>query len=511
MRQTIACLPEGWRDHYALVSTNPSDPRRPQIATPDNPRVILSPPINFREPSEGRAIAFMLNGSGTLEIMDQSNEQSRFSDVSFTEDEIREGSSQRRRAHAELSSERCTTCHSSPSGSSYTPVFSFAPIWPNTFPKFYKPTVCITPSERADTEREQRRLITAAEASSSLASLLPGFVRTLQVTAEEPLADFYERTVDRDPTCADRTAPIGSYVTMSPEKEAGALANFRNFDANRLGLMIENFEMAMIETSHEAVAQEIVEKFSENSQVAKYKFALVGAMVGCFNSSSPQAEAWFPTSELRRQAELAQAMPPSAQSGQQLSQWLGYLSQAGAVDSSSLLSNLTCSGTVENYQDHCFPASCDTANRMVRNLQETLNAARTAAELGNPTSVVNSRILRSIAHSNWELRRNWLPLGCGNRNNDADTWGVVRYLNTVMPEEFSLDNYWAQHFTEIDGRTYSQRYNQRMVDTLARRIIKADQSSPMLDSENIIGDTSTSPCERLQRASMQAFRPAPAP
>ena len=83
-------------------------------------------------------------------------------------------------------------------------------------------------------------------------------------------------------------------------------------------------------------------------------------------------------------------------------------------------------------------------------------------------------------------------MGCGHRYGDADQWGVVRYLAASMSPELNLTNYWASTFTNPR--------NQRIVDTLARKIIALD---PQL--QEVVGDQNTSPCERLAVASKAAY------
>lgn len=486
LKDTVCCMPEDWREQYVVASTSNSM----QASDPDNPRIILGPQVNPRQSAPGKSVAFMLDGSGSIEVLDQHQNVSRYSDVSFSQEQV-EGQT-RNVAHAALASGRCTTCHGANSNPS--PLFSFAPIWQNTYPKFYKPTVCPTEGERRAFDDEQRRIQAAVRRPGSVASCLPGFDRTIDVTAEEDICDFYERTVDQDPTCNRlRGSAVGALSLMSENKVALIQANMRDFSMNRLGLMTENFEISVIETSHEALAREVVTW----PDYAKYKYALVGSLVGCFDPGSPRSRDWFPAGELQRQSALISErqttsfMSSNAQGG---AEWQTILHSNSSTPDSTLVTNLTCrEANPANFQNHCFPdARCNTVGRMVTNLQETLAAARTAEGRAGADSKVDAEILRTIADSNWEQRRNWLPLGCGHRNIDPDNWGVARYLASVMPNRPELRNIWSYNFTS--GR------NNRIVDMLARKLMAIDT-----DLQRVVPDQSVSPCSALQRASKDAL------
>lgn len=486
----VCCLPESWRNQYVVASTSQSL----QHSTPNNPRIILGPPTNFNGPADGRAVTFYLDGSGTIETHDQAQSSppsatvpfadSRFSVVTFSEAEIRENTGNpnaTRRAHANLSSERCASCHGTPA----SPLFSFAPTWPNTFPKIYKSTVCPTPSENRAFETERAQIMAAVRRPNSLAACLPGFERTIQTTGLEPLDQFYERAIDCPPR---NRGPRGSFIPMEQEKIENIAANRNDFSMNRLGLMTEGFEMNMIEISHQRAANQI----RQWSGYERNKYALVGAMLGCIAPESPDMASWFPRTELSRQTTVF--------NGDARNPLTRHEILRNVPSAEALTANLTCQTPQQmgDFQDLCFPANCQTTPRMVRNIRETLSLARTQEERSTPDSQANAAVLRSIATANYDLKRNWLPLGCGNRNGDADSWGVVRYLSQVMSPSFDISSAWSQLFTDSN--------NQRLIDTMGRQIIRRDP-----ELQRIVGDTRTSPCERLARASMNAYNTMPAP
>ncbi|MCC2678056.1 MAG: hypothetical protein K0R29_632 [Pseudobdellovibrio sp.] len=485
LKDTVCCMPRDWRQQYVVASTSNSA----QASDPDNPRIILGPYRDPRQSAPGKSVAFMLDGSGSIEVLDQHQGVSRYSDVSFSQEQI-EGQT-RRVAHASLASGRCTTCHGDNSNPS--PLFSFAPIWQNTFPKFYKPTVCPTEGERRALDDERRRLQAAVRRPGSVASCLPGLDRTIDVTAEEDICDFYDRTVDQDPTCSRlNPAMAGALSTMSDEKAENVRANINNFDINRLGLMTENFEISVIETSHEALAREVVTW----ADYPKYKYALVGSLVGCFMPDAPRSSDWFPPGELQRQAALIAARRTTSFQGTPTEagrEWATILHSNSQTPDSTLVSNLTCKTTPANFQNECFPDSqCNTIGRMVENLQETLTAARAAEARAGDANKVDAEILRTIADHNWDHRRNWLPMGCGHRNIDPDSYAVSRYLTSIMPGRPDLRNLWSYNFT-------SGRHN-RIVDTLARKLIAMDA-----DLQRVIPNQRVSPCAALKQASKNAL------
>jgi len=485
LKDTVCCMPRDWRQQYVVASTSNSA----QASDPDNPRIILGPYRDPRQPAAGKSVAFMLDGSGSIEVLDQHQGVSRYSDVSFTQEQV-EGQT-RRVAHASLASGRCTTCHGDNSNPS--PLFSFAPIWQNTFPKFYKPTVCPTEGERRALDDERRRLQAAVRRPGSVASCLPGLDRSIDVTAEEDICDFYDRTVDQDPTCNRlQGRPVGAFSTMDDAKAGAVRDNINNFDINRLGLMTENFEISVIETSHEALARDVVNW----ADYPKYKYALVGALVGCVSPAAPRARDWFPVGELQRQAALITArQTTSFRSAENDAgrEWATILHSNSQTPDATIVSNLTCKTVPENFQYQCFPDSrCNTIGRMVENLQETLTAARAAEARSGVENKVDAEILRSIADHNWDHRRNWLPMGCGHRNVDPDSWAVARYLTSIMPNRPELRNLWSYNFT-------SGRHN-RIVDTLARKLIAIDP-----DLQRVVPDQTVSPCQALQTASKNAL------
>lgn len=486
---TVCCLPESWRNQYVVASTSMSL----QHSTPDNPRIILGPPTNFNGPADGRAVAFYLDGSGTIETHDQVQSappsatvpfaDSRFSVVTFSEAEIRENTGNPnagRRAHANLSSQECASCHGTPA----SPLFSFAPTWPNTFPKIYKSTVCPTPSENRAFEAERTRIMAAVRRPNSLASCLPGLERTIQTTGLEPLDQFYERAIDCPPR---NRGPRGAYIPMEAEKVENIAANRNDFSMNRLGLMTEGFEMSMIEISHQRAANQI----REWNGYERNKYALVGAMLGCMAPESPDMGSWFPSAELSRQATAFNGNSRNPLNPE-------FLRSNPSAE--ALASNLTCQtpAQLSDFQDLCFPSNCQTTDRMVRNIRGTLSLVRAQESRATPDSQANAAVLRSIATANYDLKRNWLPLGCGNRNGDADAWGVVRYMSQVMTPSFETGSAWSFIFTNSN--------NQRLIDTMGRQIIRRDP-----ELQRVVGDTSTSPCERLARASMNAYNTIPAP
>lgn len=487
--ETICCLPESWRRNYVIAPHSISA----QSSTPHSPRIILYPPIEHGRPPVGRALSFQIHRqegtppsqhTNSIEVMDEQNGQLRFSDISFT----RPGNASQPATHPATvtpNAQRCLSCHASPSGGQggTFPLFTHAPTWPNTFPQLYKPTVCPTQAETDRTERDRRTLLDAIRRQPRTAyGCLPGLQQSLQaqhVYTPDDANGWYGIGGGNKPPRQDGERP-----EEPPREEPGddvpkhelVRRQLADFNApNRLALMVEGFEQEMVRVYN----RRLTERIRSSDVYERYKYAMVGALAGCFNPRRPELAAWFSPAELAAQTSRVQSNARAFRTDAVL---------GGNASRQSLERALTCSATqaAHHYQANCFPNQpngqrCETAARAAGAIHDTLQAAQGATG-------AEAAYLRMIAQSNLDLRRNWLVIGEGDRSFEADHWGAFRYLVAASGSNMSTTAEWVEVFT--GGR------NHRMTQDLSEQLMQADpQLRSMSGRDN---------CERLKQASLRA-------
>ena len=500
--QTVCCLPEAWRRNYVIASNSVSA----QQSDHNMPRIILFPPRQGDEPIS-RALSILRDPQGgniaevsedaniqarqqySIEMMDQQNGRLRFSDLRFERDMarfLRSGTEEQIRQNHQTvfqgNAQHCTTCHGE-AGQQH-PIFTYSPTWPNTFPKFYKPTACPTQEESQAMERERQALLQAVGRPNTAYQCLPGITETIRQTEnfdQNSVRAYYRRVLN--PT-GQENYPLGSVMRgqIPVGKQGAATEQMNRFSSpNRLALLTEDFENNMVELHH----RQFAERIRAGTQYSRYKYAIAGSLLGCFDANNPQMEKWFPSQELTRQNGVRRATTPQ------------HAVLEGAPNVVSLQSALTCQGRMNNYQQDCFPAGCPTTQLMARNISAVLGRSQRAMN-NTPEGQANSAILRSIAQSNFDLRRNWQPApGNETRHPDPDSWGAFQYVMQTSMPQVNLTAEWSQIFT---GGTHT-----RNVFLLGRELMRTDPELRRLDTP-----PAQSPCAALARESLRSFASATA-
>ena len=511
IQQTVCCLPGSWRRNFVVATQSPSAQR----STPHGARILLFPPfdptgrrqidrsISFRYDRNAAPITDVSDGANasvantySLEVMDQDQGQPRFSDIRFDRDmadAVARGGRPRpnvgQSATVHANAQQCTSCHGSRETGGTYPVFSFAPVWPNTFPRFYKASACPTPAETQEQLREKEILKQEASRSDSPYACLPGFRETINNTRiydNRETQGYLQDTNDRGrPQRPQVRGPVQA-PSIVAKGDAIAREISSPTEPNRLRLATEVFETDMVTTHNRRLAG----KIKGMKGFDKYKFSIAGSLIGCFDPLKPELAKWFPKTETDKQAQNASA------NGSPFSEARVRPNRT----EQEIQRDLHCQNGAEsaNFQTQCFPPGCQTAAQAARAVAATLKA-QTSQEHGD----AERGLLRSVAKTNLDLKRNWLVEAPGGRNEDADSWGAFRYLAVASGSGFDMNSEWSTIF--------SGGLNHRLVDNLGRQLIEADDElrSLMAEIRRTRKGPTASACADLQRRSLQAFGAQP--
>ena len=433
--QTICCLPESWRRNYAIASTSQSAQR----SAPHAPRIILSPPASGGKKLDGRVVTFQIDQSGqhtseqrnSIEMMDLSgpNNKPRFSDLKFNVGDNTDNSAARLRANNSL----CLNCHSEKSNPNETfPVFSFAPIWQNTFPKFYKPTACPTTSEEADMKHEKRNLVQAVSQQNNAYQCLPGLKETIQSSVILTKKDVAEWWQDFESVTTNPRAGDDLEFGNSKNRDSDLYGDDSFSDELRAAKLVETFESKMVNIFNLG----FVQKLKNLSMFSKYKYAIAGALLNCFDASQFELKKWFNERELTAASSKLQKMKEILIRSPLLSR---------EVNKSEIIEAMTClSGQKQNlYQTMCFPTGCLSAQKAATAIEATLHSS------ASKTDSLHELFGQSIAQSNLDYGRNWLRLTKNatiSRYDNADAWGAFKFIIAMSCEDFNSSQQWASHF-----------------------------------------------------------------
>ena len=509
LSQTICCLPANWRRNYVVASTSPSA----QSAGPQAPRIILFPPTTMGSRSQ-RALSFLIDNSEnkprisevspgqnrvanqrfSIEMRDEVNGRPRYSEIRFESDMARElgQNATGHRAVVSLNEQACTTCHG-PAGQQY-PTFSFAPTWNNTFPKLYKPTVCPTDAEISSSEAERGQLVAAANRPGSALGCLPDLGRTIQNASirgnrpgdppNQQVRDFFADIPDQP---NPPRGPVGSLASMDPPAGKGDIVAEMVADPTsplRLPLLTEGFEVAVVNTYNTLLS----ERIRAYPNYSRFKYAMAGALIGCWDPVRPNLTTWFGRDELERQNRaFAQSTNPLNQNP-----LLNH-----ATTRAEVVRDVSCSGPQSYYQQNCFPASCPTADRLGQNISDRMRRSVASAATNTPGGNADANVIRSISHTNLQLRRNWVPVGAPTTNGDPDAWGAFRYIMQVSAPGENIRTQWNEMFNPTQD-------NHRSVNDLGQQLISGDP-----ELSRLRGRRNESPCNRLAQESVRATAAAP--
>jgi len=421
MDEAICCLPESWRRNYIIAHNSSSA----QSSTTHAPRIILSPPAprgRGGHAPRGRSLTFQIfRGTGTppsqytnsIEMMDLQNGQPRFSDISFTPGAAGQPGSHPARTTPNAT--RCLDCHSNPGRQGTFPVFPMSPAWDNTFPQLYSPTICQTQNENNTVERQRQQILEAfASQRHTALSCLPGLEESVRSARNFTARDAAAYLAPHDSELA-RSGP------MDPKDE-------ENYDLpsnpGRLRRIIQAFE----DDLSSIYARRVADRIRAMRGYDRYRYAIAGALKGCFKFNVNTAPLWFSPAEIRQQAERIGNPAQSLGLNPVLN---------GQPSQQNLEAALTCNSTAQRaHQLRCFPQNCATIQKSAAAMQSTLTAGPRVA---GPAGQVNRAMALMVAQGYLDLGRG-VSLHDRHRDQDADAWGIVRYIAIASGSGLDTNN-----------------------------------------------------------------------